>query len=182
MLSNSDKKLLLSVARAAIEATINNKRLLSLKHIPEALQAPSGAFVTLKKQDELRGCIGYIESDISVIETVQEVACKAAFNDPRFLPVTTDEVSSLEIEISVLTPPEQIQDISKIEVGKHGLIMQKGLQRGLLLPQVPIEYGWDRETFLNQTARKAGLQPSAWKEKETKLFIFSAEVFNETDF
>ncbi len=182
MLSDSDKQLLLSTARNAIEASVQDKPLPRLKNIPEMLQQPCGAFVTLHKAQELRGCIGYIESDMSLIKTVQDVAVKSALSDPRFPPVEAEEVPLLEIEISVMTPPEAISDMTRIEVGKHGLIMQKGLRRGLLLPQVASEYGWDRETFLNQTARKAGLPADAWRQPDTKVFIFSAEVFNETNY
>ncbi|MBI5215836.1 MAG: AmmeMemoRadiSam system protein A [Ignavibacteriae bacterium] len=182
MLSDSDKKLLLSTARKAIEAAVNNKPLPPLKNIPEHLKSPQGAFVTLKKNHELRGCIGYIESEEPLINTVQEVAMKSALNDPRFNPVEPEEVRSLELEISVLSPVRQIHNINEIEVGKHGLIIESGRARGLLLPQVPIEYGWDREIFLNQTARKAGLPMNAWKQPGTKISIFSAEVFSENDF
>ena len=181
MLSLSEKKLLLSTARSAIEAATQDKPLPTLKNIPPSLEVPSGAFVTLKEHDELRGCIGYIESETPLINTVQEVAVKSALTDPRFNPVVETEVSSLEIEISVMSPIEEIKDVKIIEVGKHGLIIQKGMRRGLLLPQVPVEYGWDRETFLNQTARKAGLPTNAWQRPDTKLFIFTAEVFSEAD-
>ncbi|MBI3192843.1 MAG: AmmeMemoRadiSam system protein A [Ignavibacteriae bacterium] len=182
MLSDSDKKLLLSTARRAIEAACNEQPLPQLKNIPAHLKSPQGAFVTLKKNQELRGCIGYIESDEPLINTIQEVARKSALNDPRFNPVEPEEVRTLEIEISVLSPVRQIKNIDEIEVGKHGLIIESGKFRGLLLPQVPVEYGWDRETFLNQTARKAGLPMNAWKQPEITIFIFSAEVFSEDDF
>ncbi len=181
MLSTSDKELLLSTARKAIEATCNDKQLPKLKNIPEHLKSPQGAFVTLKKNHELRGCIGYIESEEPLINTIQEVALKSAFHDPRFSPVESDEVRLLTIEISVLSPVQQIKNIEEIEVGKHGLIIESGKYRGLLLPQVPVEYGWDRETFLNQTARKAGLPMNAWKQPDVKISIFSAEVFGEDD-
>jgi AmmeMemoRadiSam system protein A len=101
----------------------------------------------------------------------------AAFDDPRFPPVTKEELKDLSIEISVLTPFKQITDVSEIEVGKHGIYMERGFYSGLLLPQVATEYGWDRETFLEQTCRKAGLPPDAWKEKNTKIYIFSADIF-----
>ncbi len=182
MLSDSDKILLLSTARSAIVAAVNDKAIPKLKNIPAHLKAPLGAFVTLKKNHELRGCIGYIESEEPLLNTVQEVAMRSALNDPRFNPVEPEEVRSLEIEISVLSPVPRIKNIEEIEVGKHGLIIESGRFRGLLLPQVPLEYGWDRETFLSQTARKAGLSVNAWKQRETKLSVFSAEVFSETDF
>ncbi len=182
MLTDSEKKLLLSIARSAIKAELQGIPVSIPKNIPESLRTHSGAFVTLHQYDELRGCIGYIESNNELIDTIIEVAQKSAFEDPRFQPVVLEEEPELEFEISVLTPARQITDVSEIIVGTHGIIMQKGMRRGLLLPQVPLEYGWDRETFLNQTARKAGLPIKAWQEPDTKIFIFSAEVFNEHEF
>ena len=108
-----------------------------------------------------------------------EMAEAAALRDPRFPPVSPDELDDLEIEISVLTVPKEIHDINEIEVGKHGIIIERGFNSGLLLPQVATEYGWDRITFLEHTCRKAGLPPNAWKEKGTIIKIFSAEVFDE---
>jgi len=105
------------------------------------------------------------------------MAAAAAFQDPRFPPVTKKELKDLDIEISVLTPFEQITDVNKIEVGKHGIYMERGFYSGLLLPQVATEYGWGRETFLEHTCRKAGLPPDAWKDKETRIYIFSADIF-----
>jgi len=147
-------------------------------NVPQALLAPRGAFVTLHRDGRLRGCIGYIEPVKPLIRTVQEVAVKAAFEDPRFPPLTEDE--SVQIEISVLTPPEQVSDISSIEVGRDGLIVELGPRRGLLLPQVATEYGWDRQTFLENTATKAGLPPDAWKHPSVRLYKFSAEIFGDS--
>jgi AmmeMemoRadiSam system protein A len=110
---------------------------------------------------------------------VIDVAKSAAVNDYRFNPVTQDELGKLEYEISVLTPLKKINDINEIEVGKHGLVMKKGFNSGLLLPQVATEYNWDRETFLKETCRKAGLPSDAWKDKSTEIYTFSAEVFGE---
>ena len=109
------------------------------------------------------------------------MAQAAAFRDPRFQPLKQNELSDLEIEISVLTPIEEINDVEKIEVGKHGIIIEKGNYSGLLLPQVATEYGWDRETFLEHTCQKAGLPPNAWKDKGTIIKIFSADVFHEAN-
>ncbi len=174
MLSDPEKKSLLSIARSAVEAELKGIIFSRPTTIPDSFLSPSGAFVTLHRYGELRGCIGYIESENKLIDTIIEVALKAALEDPRFNPVALEELPELEFEISVLTPTQQITDISEIIVGTHGLIMQKGMRRGLLLPQVPTEYGWDRETFLNQTARKAGLPIKAWQESDTKIFILSA--------
>ena len=138
-----------------------------------------GAFVTLKKQGRLRGCIGLIEGKKPLYETVEEMAQTAAFKDPRFRPVKEDEFKELDIEISALTPLRQIEDVNEIEVGRHGIYIVKGFHSGLLLPQVATEYNWDRNTFLRETCVKAGLPLNAWKDKGTKIFIFSASVFGE---
>jgi hypothetical protein len=139
----------------------------------------TGAFVTLKKHGQLRGCIGFIEARKPSYETVRDMAQAAAFSDPRFSPVTQKEFEDLKIEISILTPLKKISDINEIEVGKHGLYIIKGFNSGLLLPQVATEYSWDRVTFLKETCRKAGLPFDAWKDKDAKIFIFSADVFGE---
>jgi AmmeMemoRadiSam system protein A len=110
-------------------------------------------------------------------KSVEEMAAAAAFQDPRFPPVSKSELKDLDIEISVLTPFKQITHVSEIEVGKHGIYMERGFYSGLLLPQVATEYGWDRDTFLEHTCRKAGLPPDAWKDKDTRIYIFSADIF-----
>jgi AmmeMemoRadiSam system protein A len=143
----------------------------------EKLNELRGAFVTITKKGSLRGCIGHIKGVKPLYKSVEEMAAAAAFQDPRFPPVTKKELKDLDIEISVLTPFEQISDVSEIEVGKHGLYIERGFYSGLLLPQVATEYNWDRDTFLEHTCRKAGLPPDAWKDKETRIYIFSADIF-----
>jgi AmmeMemoRadiSam system protein A len=143
------------------------------------LALPHGAFVTLHRQGELRGCIGRVRSLDPLYATVQEMAVAAAFQDPRFKPVARDEFSLLEIEISVLSPPETIADPTQIEVGKHGLIISSGPYSGLLLPQVATEWGWDAETFLNHTCLKAGLPENYWRQTQVKIEAFTAQVFSE---
>ncbi len=178
-LTEKEKRLLHQIARGAIEDAIMRRR----KSVPEpiiesrALKEKRGAFVTLKKHGHLRGCIGYVEGIKPLCKAVEEMAIAAALHDPRFNPVTEAELSQLEIEISVLTPLRRIKDIGEIEVGKHGLIIQRGPRSGLLLPQVATEYGWDRKTFLEHTCLKAGLPTDAWKDKDTGIYVFSAEVF-----
>lgn len=137
--------------------------------------------MTLHKDGQLRGCIGYIEAVKPLLDTIEEMARAAAFSDWRFNPVTAPELPRLEIEISVLSPITAVADPASIVVGVHGLIVSRGSKRGLLLPQVAVEWGWDRETFLAQTCVKAGLPESAWKEKGTKIECFSAEVFSEKE-
>ncbi len=146
-----------------------------------ALAEPAGAFVTLRINHELRGCIGYIESSDPLSGVIDEVAEKAALEDPRFPPLTPDEFRHIHIEISVLSPMQRIKSIEEIIVGTHGLLLEHGWHRGLLLPQVATEYGWTREEFLNNVARKAGLPVGAWRDEITKLYIFSAVVFEESE-
>ncbi len=179
MLSKSDKESLLQIARISIESAVRKKGEAITENQSSRLKEKCGAFVTLHKSGELRGCIGYIESDIPLTETVCDAAKKAALEDYRFTPVTPDELMDIEIEISILSPLKLIRNIDEIEVGKHGLIIDYQHNRGLLLPQVATEYGWDKETFLNQTARKAGLQSDQWKDSRSKIYIFTAEIFRE---
>lgn len=141
----------------------------------DPLSRRSPAFVTLRRGDQLRGCIGHLEADRPLAEVVARAAVAAAFEDPRFPPVTAAELEDLAVEISVLGPMQPVRDPSTIEVGRHGLVVQSGRRRGLLLPQVAPEWGWDRETFLEQLCLKAGLPRGAWRAAE--LFTFEAEVF-----
>jgi AmmeMemoRadiSam system protein A len=179
MLSESEKEFLLQNARRSIEAAVRRKGAALPEKLPQPLMELCGAFVTLHKGGELRGCIGYIEGLKPLIETIWDAAEKAALEDYRFMPVTVEELPDIEIEISVLSPLKHVKDINEIEIGKHGLVVEVGYNRGLLLPQVATEYSWDRETFLNQTARKAGLLSDGWKNPEAKIFIFTAEIFSE---
>jgi AmmeMemoRadiSam system protein A len=178
-LSVDDKKELLRIAREAIESTLRDVKQSKEGCGGEALNERCGAFVTLHIRGELRGCVGYIEARFPLNRTVREVAEKAAFEDPRFSPLTLDELDLVEIEISVLSPLRKIGDVKDIEVGTHGLVLEAGHARGLLLPQVATEYGWNREQFLSHTARKAGLLPDAWKQKGVAIYTFSSEVFSE---
>jgi len=178
-LSREDKELLMKIAREAISCSVRGKPLPKYDPSSPILREKRGAFVTINKHGNLRGCIGYIEAYKPLYETVQEMAVAAALRDPRFPPVTEDELDDLEVEISVLTPIRKIRDINEIEVGKHGIIIRKGYNQGLLLPQVATEYGWDRITFLEHTCLKAGLPRDAWKDPDTEIMIFSAEVFGE---
>jgi AmmeMemoRadiSam system protein B/AmmeMemoRadiSam system protein A len=180
-LTREDKIFLLKLARSVIEAETSGKKLTVPSSPSPIMQELRGAFVTLKKNSQLRGCIGYIEAIKPLATTIQEMAKAAALDDWRFNPVRADEVPTLEIEISVLSPITEVTDPSAIIVGKHGLIMTRGSNRGLLLPQVPVEWGWDRETFLAQTCAKAGLPEDAWKQKGTKIECFTADVFSERE-
>jgi AmmeMemoRadiSam system protein A len=139
----------------------------------------SGAFVTLKRDDELRGCIGYTEPREALGPTIVKCAIAAATRDARFPQVRMDEMEKIRIEVSVLSPRFPVSDVSQIEVGVHGLFLTYGPNRGLLLPQVAVEHQWDRETFLRQTSRKAGLPPDSWTLPGVQIEAFMAEVFGE---
>lgn len=181
-LNQQEKVYLLELARKTIQNLVEKGDFPETKPISEKVQQNFGVFVTLNKNGHLRGCIGFIEGVKPLYKVIMEMAKSAAFNDPRFPPVKAEEVSSLEIEISVLSPLKKIKDVKEIEVGKHGIIIQRGFYRGLLLPQVATEWGWNREEFLAQTCHKAGLPTDAWKDPDTEIQIFSAEIFSEKDF
>jgi AmmeMemoRadiSam system protein B/AmmeMemoRadiSam system protein A len=178
-LTSREKQELLSVSRKSAETAVREHKAYQPQTGSPALQQDRGAFVTITKNGELRGCIGYVSPMHPLIETVGDVAALAALRDPRFPPVTPAELGDLHYEVSVLSPFRRVLDVTEIQVGQHGLLMKQGDHEGVLLPQVPVEAGWDRKTFLEQTARKAGLPPSAWKDEDTDIFLFSALVFNE---
>ncbi len=189
-LSDSDKKELLKLARLSIEEELYPERKQEIsREIERRLKKHSvfgvecGAFVTLKQKGRLRGCIGYVVGVKTLGEAVVDVAKAAAFEDTRFAPLTRQEYETkgVEIEISVLSPLKKVESIEEIEVGKHGLLMKRDFQQGLLLPQVPVEYGWDKITFLQETCFKAGMEPNCW-EHGAEVFSFTAIVFSEEDF
>ena len=172
----------LFLSRRTLHAYIRNQKMLP-PYIPEheELREYRGAFVTLKRSGQLRGCIGYVEGIKPLWQTIEDCTIAAASQDPRFPPVRPDELPEIEIEISVLSPMKQISSIDEIEVGQHGLIITKGPFRGLLLPQVATEYGWDKIRFLQHTCIKAGLPPDAWKEG-AQIEVFTADVFSESEY
>jgi AmmeMemoRadiSam system protein A len=176
-LTNEEKQELHHIARLAIETKTQGKSLPSVSPTTEKLKENRGAFVSLYKKKMLRGCIGSLEADYPLYKTVAEMSLAAAFRDPRFRPVTAEELPYLEVEISVLTPLQKIDNPEEIQVGLHGIMVRKGSRSGLLLPQVATERNWDRMTFLRETCRKAGLPSDAWKEKDTSIYVFSADVF-----
>jgi AmmeMemoRadiSam system protein A len=139
----------------------------------------AGAFVTLTKDGDLRGCIGFITSSDPLFQTVMSAARYAAAEDPLFSPVDKSELDKLKLEISILSPPVPISSYDEIEVGKHGLIVKEGYNSGLLLPQVPVEHNMDKDEYLTAICRKAGLPANLWKEKELNLEVFTAQVFSE---
>lgn len=174
-----EQHFLLELARKTIEAELTGIPL-SFPIVSEPnLQRRLGVFVTLHKNGGLRGCIGAFVSDKPLYEQVMEMAISSAFHDPRFRPLSASELKDIEIEISVLSPLKPITNIDEIEIGTHGIYIINGSYRGVLLPQVATEYGWDRLTFLDQTCLKAGLAPGCWKDPATTIYIFSAEIFSE---
>ncbi len=140
-----------------------------------------GAFVTLHLKGKLRGCIGNIIGTRAIPETIKEMSLSSAFKDPRFSPLTKEEYKDIDIEISILSPIETVKNVSDIVAGRDGLIITRGFNSGLLLPQVAAEYGWDRNTFLEHTCYKAGLPADSWKREGTKIEKFSAQVFGEKE-
>jgi hypothetical protein len=179
-LTPSEKQELLKIARHSVETAVREKKLCPVPaDEPEALRNARGAFVTLKEHGNLRGCIGYMSPMKPLAETVRDVAAYAALEDRRFRPVSEDELGLLEYEISVLSPLHKVEDINQIHVGQHGLLIRKGEYEGVLLPQVPTEEGWNRNTFLEQVCVKAGLPQQAWKDEDADLFMFTALVFAE---
>lgn len=179
-MNRSDADKLLALARESIAGRLDDR---DIPPRPQGagpdVDVVAGAFVTLHSGGRLRGCIGRIESSWPVWETVARMARAAAFEDPRFPPLERRDLGKVHLEISVLTPLALVEDVETIEVGRHGLVIEKGFDRGLLLPQVAVEQGWDRDTFLSQTCVKAMLPPDAWREQDTKIFAFAAEVFGE---
>ncbi len=173
--SAEERRSLLTLARNAIASALEGKTV-DTTSPSEHLAERRGAFTTLTIGGELRGCVGYVFPNYSLYRTVAETAVAAATNDTRFAPVTMGELPKLEYEISVLSPLQPI-DPEDVEVGKHGLVVTFGGRRGLLLPQVPVERGWDRETFLAQTCMKAGLPADAW-ERGATMQAFTAEIFS----
>jgi AmmeMemoRadiSam system protein B/AmmeMemoRadiSam system protein A len=169
---------LLIIARQTIAQFLETGTVPRFEVSEPNLYQERGCFVTLKKQGELRGCIGNLVAQRPLYLTVQNVAISAAINDRRFPPVTKDELRDIDIEISILSPFELIEDVSEIEVGRHGLVIVKGQNQGVLLPQVPTEQNWDRDEFLRQICLKAGLPEDAWQEG-AQLYVFTAEVFGE---
>ena len=178
-LSSAEQNILLGIARQAIENELTKGGNTLPPREERRLNYKNGCFVTLKKQQELRGCIGNFQSSLPLFKEVAEMAVAAAFKDPRFYPLEADELKDINIEISVLSPLRKIESIDEIEVGKHGLYLERDFFRGVLLPQVAVEHHWNKETFLQQTCLKAGLPAQAWQDGDTDIYIFSAQIFSE---
>jgi MEMO1 family protein len=179
-LNRQEKKQLLDIARKSVESAVKENQLFQVSgDLSPNLAQDRGAFVTIRKNGAIRGCVGYTAPVQSLALTVRDVAALAALRDPRFPPVSASELSQLQYEVSVLSPFQRVLDMNQIRVGEHGLLMKNGSYEGLLLPQVASEQRWDRKTLLDQTAVKAGLPANAWRDKDTDIFLFSALVFGE---
>jgi AmmeMemoRadiSam system protein A len=176
--SPEERAMLLKLAHDSIESALKGSDV-SLLAPSDHLAQPRGAFTTLYLRGELRGCVGYVFPVASLYRTVAETARAAAFEDNRFYPVTEEEAPHLDVHLSILSRLQPIR-AEDVQVGRHGLLVAQGNRRGLLLPQVPVEHGWDRVTFLEQTCRKAGLPMDAWQHGAT-LECFTAEVFGDRD-
>ena len=178
-LTESQQQMLLRLARQALEESVRTGRLSEIEKPADASDENCGAFVTLHKRGRLRGCVGYIESAKPLYQTVRECALAAALHDTRFDPGEPEELPGLHLEISALSP---LVDVSpeEVQVGRDGLLISRGFQRGLLLPQVAVEWKWDRETFLSETCRKAGLPADDWR-RGARIQAFTAQVFAESD-
>lgn len=181
-LSHETRRDLLALARQSLEAGFRNEPAPRLgSDRAEAFGQARALFVTLKKAGQLRGCIGTLSPDGDLARSVPVFARKAAFEDPRFPPLRADELPACDIEISVLTAPQPVSDPEQIVVGRDGLILEFHGRRGLLLPQVAPDWGFDRTQFLGAVSEKAGLAPAAWRDPDARLWIFQAEVFGESE-
>ncbi len=178
-LSETDRQSLLELARRAIAEAVSPQKPAGGRPHSGAFAEKRGVFVTLHARGRLRGCIGVIEAFDPLGESIRRCAVSAAFEDPRFSPVSQEELRELQIELSLLSPPEPILP-ENIEIGKHGLLISQAAKRGLLLPQVAVQHKLSREQFLEETCRKAGLAAHAWQEPETQIFGFTCEVFAES--
>jgi AmmeMemoRadiSam system protein A len=178
-LSEADRQSLLELARRAIAEAVSLQEPAGCIPHRGVFAEKRGVFVTLHARGRLRGCIGVIEAFEPLGESIARCAGSAAFKDPRFSPVSAEELPELQIELSLLSPPEPILP-ENIEIGTHGLLISQAAKRGLLLPQVAVQHKFSREQFLEETCRKAGLAPDAWQEPETQILGFTSEVFSET--
>jgi len=182
MLNKEERKKLLEIARKSMETYLKSGKKLELNENDPLLNKEMGAFVTLNKNKELRGCIGNLIGKNPLYLTIRDMAIEAAISDPRFSPLTLDELKDVVIEISVLSPMRKIDNPDNIRLGIDGVLVRKGFRSGVFLPQVATETGWSKEEFLsNLCSHKAGLAPDAWKDKDTEILVFTAEIFSEKD-
>lgn len=180
-LGPDERRFLIDLARRSLTAHVVNGRAITVGAQAGALGEPGAAFVTLRRDGELRGCIGTLARLMPLAAVVGDMAVKAGTADPRFRPVGADELPELTLEVSVLTTPVDVDGPDDVRVGKHGVIMRLGARSGLLLPQVATEHGWDALTFVRHACLKAGLPTEAWEDPGARLQVFSAIVFGEDE-
>jgi len=185
-LTEKERSFLLSYARRTIGRELGVDDFdpatdADIENIGPHLKEKRGCFVTVHRSGQLRGCIGIFESRGPLWKNVEEMAIQAAFHDPRFPPLAEREYEKIDIEISVLSPLRKIDNVDEIKIGKHGIYITRSFNRGVLLPQVATEQGWDRDTFLDHTCLKAGLSPGSWRKAGTVIEVFTAEVFGEKE-
>lgn len=178
IVASREQRLLLDYARRSIVSCVTEQPLPALETSNEVLCSARGCFVTITANGDLRGCIGTFTSDKPLYRLVQEMAVSAAVRDPRFYPMQPADLQSFSLEISILSPLHKITSVDEIQVGAHGIYLEKNYARGVLLPQVATDHGWDRDTFLEQTCLKAGLRPHDWQEG-ADIHIFSAQIIRE---
>src|ERR1035437_3091146 len=182
MLTIEEKREILGIARRTMESYVENGIITKYTTQNENLKQHAGAFVTLHSRGKLRGCIGLIESNKPLYQTIVEMAIESSSSDPRFEPVKPEELKDMEIEVSVLFPKKRVESLDEIELGKHGVIVKRGYASGVFLPQVASETGWSKEEFMrNLCEGKAGLPPDCYKDEGTEVYIFEAQVFNEKE-
>jgi AmmeMemoRadiSam system protein A len=178
-LNAHEQKVLLAIARQAIVQGVKSGQEYVEPREEKFLNQRNGCFVTIKQNGELRGCIGNFQSELPLFKEVAQMAQASATKDPRFYPLKDSDLDNFKLEISVLSPLNKVEHIDEIQIGQHGIYIEKSFYRGVLLPQVAVERGWDRITFLRQTCLKAGLPPDAWDSDDAEIYIFSAQVFGE---
>ncbi len=180
MFSDDDKKIMLNAAREVLTVCVKGEEVKMPESLSKLESEAMGIFVTLHtRKGELRGCIGYLEGIKPLRDAIMDMTIAAATEDPRFKPVSEEELGDVMLEISLLSPLRKIESPDELEIGKHGLVISRGHNKGLLLPQVATENNWDRKTFIEHTCEKARLPRDAWKLDDTEISIFSAEVFEE---
>ena len=182
-LDATDQRQLLAIARRAIEAAVRHGPLAGVAAgAPSAATAdPAAAFVTIHEHGQLRGCIGLMRFEYPLWQNVRDAAAAAALDDPRFLPLDESELTALELEVSVLDPPVDLPDPAGFVAGRHGIVVERGMRRALLLPQVATEMGWDETQMLGAVCRKANLPGDAWRDGSTRLLVFESTCFSEAD-
>lgn len=180
-LNEAEKQSLLEVARATLESHVCGRELPAVKPLTARLAEKRGVFVTLHRKGQLRGCIGYVEGVKPLFEGVADMAVSASSDDPRFQPVAPSELNDIDIEITVLSPLRPVSSPDSVVVGRHGVVIRKSGRGAVFLPQVPVEQGWDRDTYLSELCRKAGLPVQSWKDKDAALFVFTGQVFGERE-